>query len=381
VNNAISVNNGPLAGPALEQALTRKLSEILSSVGWLGQRPTKLRRGEPDMVVRLELPGKGRAELHVRFKSDIRPGFFQSWARQQRHYAPVQKTVSVLAAPFVSQRLAEVCRQVGWSWYDLAGNCWLDVPGLLRIEKNGLPPAHRPPRNKANLGTAAAARVMRALLTPAHAGRVWTQRALQAQTCWTLHDEKPVSLGLVNKVLHYLREQGFVDESEKSGVRVRDPMGAINAWRDAYRFDRHQRRSFFTLLKGAQLEEALYRTGLDAGGLAEYAAFSAAERQAPQVRQPKTWLYVGAQFVDSLASHAKAKEVDSGENLVVLVPEDIGVFLAFEGDTHVGERRLGCTDPVQTYVDLWQNRGRGEEAAQALLEQRIRPAWHGVGLA
>ena len=38
-----------------------------------------------------------------------------------------------------------------------SGNCWLDVPGLVRIERTGLPPARRPPRNTANLSTAAAA--------------------------------------------------------------------------------------------------------------------------------------------------------------------------------------------------------------------------------
>jgi hypothetical protein len=361
VNRPYSVNTKRLAGSALEQALAGKLSEILSGIAWLSQRSAKSARDEPDMVLSLELRGKGRAELHVHFKSDIRPALFQAWAGQRRHATRGQKAVDVLGAPFVSQRLA-------------------DVPGLLRVERTGLPPAHRPPRNTANLSTAAAARVMRALLTPAHAGRTWTQRALQAQTCWKLPNEEPVSLGLVNKVLHYLREQGFVAGTDERGVRVQDPMGLLTAWRDAYRFDRHQRRSFFTLLRGAQLDEALYRTGLDAGGLAAYAAFSAAERQAPQVRQPKTWLYLGADFIDSLAKHAQAKEVDSGENLVVLVPTDTGVFLAFEGDTHVCERKLGCTDPVQTYVDLWHNPSRGEEAAQAVLEQRIRPAWNAVSL-
>lgn len=376
------MNNEPLVGPALEQALARKLIEIVSGVGWLQERHSKPRRGEPDMVVELELPQRKRVELHVEFKADVRPGFFYSWASQQQHInLPTQGVVFVLATRFVSQRLADICRQVGWSWYDLAGNCWLDAPGLFRIERTGRQPVHRIPRNKANLGTAAAARVMRALLAPAHAGRAWTQRALQAQTRWALPNEESVSLGLVNNVLHYLREQGFVDEREKPGIRVRDPIGAINAWRDAYRFDRHQRRNFFTLLKGAKLDEALYRAGLDAGGLAAYASFSAAERQAPQVRQHKTWLYVAAQFVDSLAHHAEAKEVDSGDNLVVLVPDDIGVFASFEADDHVGDRKLGCTDPVQTYVDLWQSRGRGEEAAQAVLEQRIRPAWRAAGLA
>jgi hypothetical protein len=86
----------------------------------------------------------------------------------------------------------------------------------------------------------------------------------------------------------------------------------------------HERRSYFTLLKRAQLDEALNRIGLDAGGLAAYAAFSAAERQAPQVRQPKAWLYVSAELTDSLERHAQAKEVDSGENLVVLIDHGSG---------------------------------------------------------
>jgi hypothetical protein len=109
-----------------------------------------------------------------------------------------------------------------------------------------------------------------------------------------------------------------------------------------------------------------------------YAAFSAAERQAPHVRQPKTWLYVNAQFLDAFVRNAEAKAVDSGENIVVLIPDDSGVFLSFEADSYVGEQTLVCTDPVQTYVDLIHSGGRGEEAAQALLEQKIMPAWKAV---
>ena len=68
--------------------------------------------------------------------------------------------------------------------------------------------------------------------------------------------------------------------------------------------------------------------------------------------------------------------MDSGENLVVLVPEDNGVFLLHEGP----EGRLGCTTPVQTYVDLTHCGGRGQEAAQALLERQLKPAWELAGL-
>lgn len=256
------------------------------------------------------------------------------------------------------------------------GNCWLDVPGLLHIDRSGRAPGRRPPRPSANLGTAAAARVLRALLSPGNAGHVWTQRSLQTETRWEkIEGDEPVSLGLVNKVIQYLREEGYVEDTRRRGTRVRDPGALLKAWSNAYRFDHHYRRSYFTLLKGRALHEALYRMELEAGGMAAYAAFSAAERQAPHVRQPKTWIYVGAAFLDSLAEHARAKEVDTGENLVVLIPDDSGVFVSFEADTYVGEQRMGCTDPVQTYVDLMHCGGRGEEAAKAVLEQRILPPW------
>lgn len=47
---------------------------------------------------------------------------------------------------------------------------------------------------------------------------------------------------------------------------------------------------------------------------------SAVEFQAPHVRQPKTWLFVDAEWEDEFAATLEAKSVDSGENLVVLIP-------------------------------------------------------------
>ena len=102
-----------------------------------------------------------------------------------------------------------------------------------------------------------------------------------------------------------------------------------------------------------------------------YGVFSAADIQAPAVRQPRTWLFVDPFGESALMTALEAKLVDSGENLVVLVADDPGVF--YKADTGVG--RLPCTNTVQTYVDLAHAGGRGEEAAEAILQQRLRPAW------
>jgi hypothetical protein len=133
------------------------------------------------------------------------------------------------------------------------------------------------------------------------------------------------------------------------------------------------------LLRGKELREALARLGAQTGGFATYAAFSAADFQAPHVRQPKTWLYVGEKEIPKFARLVDAKPVESGENLIVLIPDDEGVFYMGDGGM-MGEYRLACTNAVQTYVDLWHAGGRGEEGAEALLEQRLKPQWKDKGL-
>ena len=380
MNTASNVNARPKTVRGVEQALSRQLRRLISNIGWIRERTTP--RGlRLDSVAdaTVHLGGGWRVDLSVEIKSELRPSAFMSWlANRPSHEA--RNAVPVLGLPAVSDRIAELCRQAGWSWFDLAGNCWIDVPGVLHIERSGIPPLRGAPSRRASLATPEAARVVRVLLSPAHAGQQWTQRELRQETCWPRGSGKPRSLGLVNKVVRYLRDEGYVAPSDR-GIRVRDPLGLLAAWRRVYRFDRHERHDLFTLLNGQALAKALARAGEDSGNQIAYAAFSAAERQAPHVRQPKTWLYVERAALQGLCRIGEAKEVDSGGNLVVLVPDDPGVLVTFEADDYLDEEQLGCTDPIQTYVDLLHCGGRGEEAAEAILEQRIVPAWKAAGIA
>jgi hypothetical protein len=379
VKTTISVNTGELKGGALEKALAHRLRELLGGVAWLKDWQIEIvpmddRRGS-DINATLPLPNGGMAELWVVCKSNPRPHQI-AYDRTQDFPSPQskrQKRVWVLAAPFVSSRMSQLCQELRWSWFDLAGNCHLSVPDAFQIERTGQPPVHRLPKSGANLSTPEAARILRALLATDNAGRKWTQRDLQ------LHARPNVSIGLVNKVVRHLHDEAFIENLPDGGFKLRAPVELLKAWRDAYRFDRHQRRSYFTLLQGRRLQEALAKLEALTGGHAAYAAFSAADFQAPHVRQPKTWLYVAADWEDKFREVAEAKLVDSGENLVVLIPEDDGVFYLGDGGT-MEEQRLSCTNPVQTYVDLFHCGGRGEEAAEALLEQNLKRAWKARGL-
>lgn len=331
-----------------------------------------------DIVATLnQLPGGNRVRMLVECKALPRPSQFPH-VGLTRTFSPAENRtttdVPVLAAPFISERMAELCDQHGWSWYDLAGNCRLNVPGAFYIERSGQKRTVPAPKPKANLGTSDAAQVIRTLLAPVNGGTRWTLRTLQ-DLC------KPgVSIGLVHKVVSFLRDEAFLTDQEKGGFRVTDPLGLLTAWNRAYRFDRHERLSYFTLLKGTKLQQTLAQLDSVTGGHAVYASFSAAEHQAAYVRQPKTWLYVDATYLENVCDALSAEPVESGENLVILIPEDSGVF-SFQDGGQMGQARLPCTNLVQTYVDLQHSGGRGQEASMALLEQQLKPDWQRRGLA
>jgi hypothetical protein len=64
------------------------------------------------------------------------------------------------------------------------------------------------------------------------------------------------------------------------------------------------------------------------------------------------------------------KEVPSGSNITLLKPYDEGVMY--------GAREVDgvwIVAAIQAYLDLVSFRGRGEEAAEALLDQVIMPKW------
>ena len=379
VNSPTSMNRKPISSAELVKALEARLRGLLGQVTWLRgwsirNFPSDLDHGF-DLLVTLSLPHSRPVDLWVQCKAEPRPSQFP-YSQVVSKVPP--EPVLVFAAPIISPRMAEVCRESGWSWFDLAGNCRIEVPGLLQLQHTGRAPVHQTPKPIANLSTPEAGRIIRALLLPENVRQRWTQRLLAEHFGKLEHPLREPSLGLVNKVIRHLREEAFIEQAPDGGFRLREPQKLLFVWRDAYRFDRHERRSCFTMLQGNKLRAALYRFGLQAS-LAAYASFSAADFQAPHVRQPKTWLYVPRQDLSALEEMVEVKTVDSGENTIVLIPDDEGVFYRCDGGT-TGDQRMACTNTVQTYVDLWHSGGRGQEAAEALLEQRLKPEWKAKGL-
>jgi hypothetical protein len=372
VDIAEDVNIENLRGEVLRRVFRTVLLRILHDAAWPSEWSAEAATSGWDFTVSRSGRGGEKVRFCIKCKTAaFRPSQFASVGDPSCPGGKGIASARVLAVPQVSTRMAELLRQHKWSWYDLDGNCRLEVPGVLLIERSGRKSARAVPRSGANLGTPETARVVRALLAPENAGKRWTQREMVGHFADLTPAIAAPSLALVNKVVQHLRDQAFIESLPDRGFRVSDFDGLLQAWRQAYRFDRHVRRPYFTLLAAKALQEKL--RSLDSPGSARlaYAAYSAADVQAPTVRQPRTWLYVSPDFEREFASAIDAKVVDSGENLVVLIPDDAGVF--YRVDT--GANRAPCTNAAQTYVDLAKAGGRGEEAAEAILSQRLKPAW------
>jgi len=374
VNMAMDVNIARRSSAELARDLADVLRKLLTGASWLGGwivEPAKGAHRGWDLQALGPLPRGGTAVLCVECKRHFQPSQFESLVDRACDEATCQVTCRVLAMPRVSPRMATLCQEHGWSWFDLAGNCRLEIPGVLLLQRSGNEPVRTRQRPAANLSTPEAGRVVRALLAPENAGQRWTQREMVRHFTVLAEPVPAPSLALVNKVVQHLRDQAFLEPLPNRGFRVRDHEGLLKAWREAYRLDQHARRRYFTLLQGRSLQEKLRALDAEGRGRLAYAAFSAADYQAAHVRQPRTWLYVGGSLQGTLQPSLEAKPVDSGENLIVFIPDDDGVFYRAEA----GQNRLACTNAVQTYVDLAHAGGRGEEAAEAVLEQRLRPAW------
>jgi hypothetical protein len=282
------------------------------------------------------------------------------WASQ------VPNAVPLFVAPYISPAAADILTRDGIGYVDLAGNCRLAFDRVY-IRREDWPNKLAKRRDLRSLYSPKAERVVRLLLLEPK--RRWKVQAL-AQAAG-------VSIGQASNVKRLLEDREWigrvtgdgVDSSSSTGFVVTQPAKLLAEWAQNYRFNRNTVREFYSPDTLAQVEAKLTTACRDAG--AEYAltGFSAAARIAPMVRYQRTTAYV-AGSVDNIAARLGLKPVSSGANVSLLEPYDAGVFA---GSREVEGIRIASA--VQTYLDLLSFKGRGEEAAQAVLEQVIQPQW------
>jgi len=300
--------------------------------------------------------------LHVlacEIKSSGQPRHARAALAQLRSYAAQSHNdpTLIFIAPYLSPESQALCRDEGIGFLDLEGNARI-IFGSVFIERS-VP--HQPAGDR---------RGLRSLFKPKSAQvlRVMLREPKRIWRVTELAEAAEVSLGHVSNVRTALRDREWIEVSS-DGMELTEPRALLDAWRDAYEEPSGRRLTFYTTMHGKALEEAV-RHVLGVGGedgQAVYASFSAAQWLAPYGRTSTRFFYADWAGVEELRKKLDLRVVGGGENVVVVVPKEGGIFR----DVVKPASDIVCTSPVQTYLDLSLLGEMGRESAEYLRREKL----------
>jgi hypothetical protein len=267
----------------------------------------------------------------------------------------------VFIAPYISSEAASICEGYGVGYLDMAGNCRLAFDQVF-IRREGYPNPTIQKRDLRSLYSPKAERVLRVLLTAGN--RSWRMQELA--------DEAEVSLGQTANVKKILADREWID-TEASGLSLQSledgALPLLKEWAASYRFSRNSPADYYSLKPIPQMEAELAAESRRLNVRVAFTGFSGAARFAPAVRYQRITAYAGGD-ITPLLERLALKPVTSGATVTIIQPYDEGVFY---GTREMEDAPI--VSPVQIYLDLKQTKGRGEEAAAAILEEVIKPRW------
>ncbi len=302
---------------------------------------------------------QGTFRLNVGIRSNGQPRYArEAVALLRMHLGPsTENSYPVFAAPFISKAAAEICREAGAGYMDLAGNCRLAFNGIY-IERLGRPNRFVSKRSLRSLYETRSSRVLRALL-------------FDPNLTWKLTDLSEaagVSIGQVFNVKKALidREWAVFD---KDGLKPTQPERILLDWGKHYSCSKNTLFYFRSPQKPEELEKRLAGACSETGKRHALTSFSASARLASTGRHTGVYAYV-EDDVKRAAGILQLQPADSDPNIVLMLPHDEGVFF--------GMRETGgmnVVSPIQAYLDLVGLEGKGEAEAEILFRQVIQKGW------
>jgi hypothetical protein len=350
-----------LSSEGLEKKVETALRTCLEKVPFIKIKNIKKESGrdgkKPDLLVKLVLSGKERY-IVGEVKTSGQPRFAREAVNQLLRYLDMfPGSYGVFIAPYISPEAAEICSKENIGYLDFSGNCFLCFEQVY-IENSGKPNLFAKRRDLRSLYSPKAERVLRVLLN--NSKRMWKVK--------NLADEAEVSLGQISNVKKLLEDREWL-KIESDGFSLDKPEKLLSEWAENYRFRKNQVRDFYSMKDIPEIEDALANFCQSKGVKYALTGFSGAARLAPAVRYKRAFVYIEGSE-ETLASQLDLKKVTSGANVTLLIPYDEDVF--YKSRQIDG---ISVASPVQIYLDLIGFRGRGEEAANAILEEIIRPTW------
>ncbi len=343
----------------IKEYIRQTITKILAKVPFLRveEKQTSFGNVQPDLVF-LVNDGIRSKYIIVEVKSLGEPRYIRSAIQRLKEYLiQFQDTYGVLGAPYISNDTAKICKKSGVGYVDTAGNCLINFNKIF-VERKNFPNPNIKKRIARSIFSTKSTRILRIMLC--NPKRLWQVQELAK--------EANVSLGLAYKVKERLLDLEYAAEKKKS-VSLSRPQELLNKWAENYTFRKNELYDCFSIKSVKEMEQDLSRYCRKKQISYALTLFSGASLVAPFARYTRSFAYI-KDTIGDVKNALELKPVDSGANFTLMIPYDDGVFF--------GTRKIkGFTvvSNVQLYLDLMSFKGRGEESAQFLLEQKLKPQW------
>ena len=323
-----------------------------------GRREVPVGTARIDRIGKLRIQGTGERTLLLEVKKSGQPRIVREAVNALARYrSSFKDAYAIVVAPFISDVAAEILKAEGIGYVDFAGNCRICIDKVY-IRKAGQSNPFTEKRDLRSLYSPKAERILRVLMRDPNES--WLVKPLAGTA--------GVSLGQVSNVKKLLDAREWL-RSSNSGISLAKPEALLAEWAAAYRFTRNRIENFYAMASVDEIERAI--AGKSQGGepLGTLTAFSAAARLAPAVRYQRVAAYV-REPMEAVAEKLDWKRVPSGSNVSLIEPYDEGVLM--DSQDRDG---IQVVSPLQAYLDLRGNVARGEEAAEAILREVLKPSW------
>jgi hypothetical protein len=351
------------------ETLQGSIKEIFDSTGIVkatrtGFAGTRLLSQDikPDLVIQAETNEKEKYLIVFEVKSAGQPRYARMAANELQSIRANRKNVyGVFGAPFISEESRKICQESGIGYLDLGGNCFLRFNNVY-ISVEGKPNPYPSTRPLKSIFATKSTRALRVLLC--NPKRDWFVKDLAK--------EANISLGQTSNLKKRLLEFELIKGTGNAkGLKFRlsDPEALLNRWAEYYSYRENRTINYYSLDDVKAIEKKLSDYCETKKIRYAYTLTSGASFVAPFLRYKRGFAYL-SNSIEKVALALGWKEVSSGPNITILEPYDEGVFYGMQEING-----MEVVSDAQLYLDLKGYKERGEEAAQFLLENRLRKQW------
>ena len=240
---------------------------------------------------------------------------------------------------------------------DLSGNCHIAVDTIY-ISVEGKANQYIPKRSNKNIfawSSQKSAIVLKTMLNDYK--KEWQIQELSSLT--------GVSIGMVFNIKNYLLENNWAEKTI-IGFRLKNIRDFLWEWASIYNLSSPKAEEYYSFDDIPLFEENISEWNKKRGAAVILGAFSAAARYAPTVRYNKATVYVEISDKEEFIRDFQLKKVDSGGNIAIstIYDKSVTMFPKTLNNSLI-------TSPSQTVLDLLSHSGRGEEAAEAIVQKEF----------